>query len=366
MKMPLDLFPEHTIQQYDLRTKAKNGFVYLEIRRCMYGLPMAGALTNKLLHERLAPHGYYEVAHTPGLWRHVWRPLAFTLVVDDFGVKFVGKQHAQHLIDTLKQHYMLNWNYDKCTLLISLPGYIQKVLQRFQHDTPKTPQRCPFQPHPRKFGADSQDTLPPDDSKPLEPSGVTRVQQVVGSLLFYARAVDNTILPALSTIAISQAAAMEHTLARCTQLLDYCASNPDATVQYRASDMILNIHSDASYLSAPRARSQVAAYYFLGSVPTDDAPIKLNGAILVFCGILKFVVASAAEAELGGLFLSCKEGKIQRLILEELGHQQPPTPIHCDNATATGIANDTVKKTTLTFHGNEVFLGHRSSTTKIL
>ena len=144
------------------------------------------------------------------------------------------------------------------------------------------PQHCPFQPHPRKFGTNSQDTLPLDDSKPLEPSGVTRVQQVVGSLLFYARAVDNTILPALSTIASSQAAATEHTLARCTQLLEYCAYNPDATVQYRSSDMILNIHSDASYLSAPRARSQVARYYFLGSVPTDDAPIKLNGAILVF------------------------------------------------------------------------------------
>ena len=82
MKMPLDLFPEHTIQQYDLRNKAKNGFVYLEIRRCMYGLPMARALANKLLRERLAPHGYYEVAHTPGLWRHVWHPLSFTLVVD--------------------------------------------------------------------------------------------------------------------------------------------------------------------------------------------------------------------------------------------------------------------------------------------
>ena len=108
--------------------------------------------------------------------------------------------------------------------------------------------------------------------------------------------------------------------------------------------MILNIHSDVSYLSAPRARSQVAGYYFLGSVPTDDTPIKLNKAILVFCGILKFVVASTAEAELGALFLNCKEGKIQRLILEELSHPQPPTPIHCDNATATGIANDTVKK----------------------
>eukprot|EP00804_Cyclotella_cryptica_P007211 CCRYP_009751-RB/>CCRYP_009751-RB protein AED:0.29 eAED:0.25 QI:0/-1/0/1/-1/1/1/0/612 len=358
MRMPLELFPEHIIQQYDLRTKAKNGFVYLEIRRCMYGLPMAGALANKLLRERLAPHGYYEVAHTPGLWRHVWRPLAFTLVVDDFGVKFVGTQHAQNLIDTLRQHYLLaedwtgdlycgiklDWNYDKHTLLISLPGYIQKVLQRFQHDKPDTPQCCPYQPHPKKFGADSQDTLPQDTSKPLDPDGVKRVQQVVGSLLFYARAVDNTILPALSTIASSQAAATELTLAQCSQLLDYCASNPDTSVQYRASDMVLNIHLDASYLSAPRARSQVAGYYFLGSVPTDDAPIKLNGAILVFCGILKFVVASAAEAELGSLFLNCKEGKIQRLILEELGHQQPPTPVHCDNATATGIANDTVKK----------------------
>jgi hypothetical protein len=108
--------------------------------------------------------------------------------------------------------------------------------------------------------------------------------------------------------------------------------------------MVIYIHCNAFYLSATHARSQVARYLFLGSVPTEDAPIKLNGAILVFCGILKFVVASAAEAELGTLFLNCKEGKIQRLILEELGHQQPPIPIHCDNATATGIANDTVKK----------------------
>ena len=60
--------------------------------------------------------------------------------------------------------------------------------------------------------------------------------------------------------------------------------------------------------------------------------------------MLKFIVASAAEAELGALFLNCKEGKILLLVLQELGHAQPPTPTHCDNATATGIANDTVKK----------------------
>ena len=53
---------------------------------------------------------------------------------------------------------------------------------------------------------------------------------------------------------------------------------------------------------------------------------------------------SAAEAELGALFETCKEGKVIRLILEELGHPQPPTPVHCDNATATGIANNNVKK----------------------
>ena len=70
----------------------------------------------------------------------------------------------------------------------------------------------------------------------------------------------------------------------------------------------------------------------------------MNDAIYTFCGILKFVVASAAEVELGAPFLNCKEGKVIHLIFEELGHKQPPTPIHCDNKTAAGIANDAVKK----------------------
>eukprot|EP00804_Cyclotella_cryptica_P002622 CCRYP_010444-RD/>CCRYP_010444-RD protein AED:0.34 eAED:0.29 QI:0/-1/0/1/-1/0/1/0/485 len=358
MRMPIDVFPEHIIQQYNLRSHVKNGFIYLEIRKCVYGLPMAGALANKLLRIATCPHGYYEVAHTPGLWRHITRPIAFTLVVDDFGVKYEGQEHAQHLVDTLKKYYKfaedwkgdlycgitLDWNYDNRTLDISLPRYIEKVLQRFDHKNHTTPHHCPFKPNPCKYGKDAQDPLPPDTSDRLDLSGTRRVQQVVGALLFYARAVDNTLLPGLSAIASEQAQATMLTMERCQHILDYCASNPEAKLRFRASDMILNIHSDASYLSATRARSQVAGYYFLGSIPTDDAPIKLNGAILVLCGILKFVVASAAEAELGALFHNCKEGKILRLILGELGHQQPPTPIHCDNATATGIANDTIKK----------------------
>ena len=106
----------------------------------------------------------------------------------------------------------------------------------------------------------------------------------------------------------------------------------------------MKIHSDASYLSESRARSRTAGHYFLGSNPKKGGPIPLNGEIYVHSGILKFIVTSSAEAELGSLFLYAKEGKILQTILEELGHAQPPTPIHCDNLTAVGIANDTVKK----------------------
>ena len=126
--------------------------------------------------------------------------------------------------------------------------------------------------------------------------------------------------------------------------MDYFATHPQATIRYFASEMILNIHSDASYLSESRAQSRTAGHYFLGSIPKKGEPIPINGAIYVHSGILKFVVTSAAEAELGALFLNAKEGKILRTILEELGHAKPPTPIHCDNLTAVGIANVTVKK----------------------
>ena len=105
--------------------------------------------------------------------------------------------------------------------------------------------------------------------------------------------------------------------------------------------MILNVHSDASYLSVSKARSRAAGIYFLSSLPTKNKPIKLNGFFHVMSSVLKFV---AAEAELGALFLNIKEARIIRLTLKELGHPQPPTPIHCDNSTAVGIVNNTVKK----------------------
>jgi hypothetical protein len=149
---------------------------------------------------------------------------------------------------------------------------------------------------------------------------------------------------ALLDIATQQAALTENTMKQVNQFLDYMWMHPDAIIKYRASDMILNVHSDASYLSAPKARSRAGGYFFLGSIPQDGDPIKLNGAIHITCTILKLVTASTAEAKLGALFLNAQEAKVFRLVLAELGHPQPPMPIHIDNTTTVGIVNNTIKR----------------------
>ena len=97
---------------------------------------------------------------------------------------------------------------------------------------------------------------------------------------------------------------------RCRHFLDYMATHLNAKLRYYASDMVLNVHSDASYLSSHNARSRAAGYYFLGSVPKNRQPIKLNGAIHVLCTVLKLVASPTAEAELGALFLNAKVGRI--------------------------------------------------------
>jgi len=281
----------------------------------------------------------------------VSRPISFTLVVDDFGIKYVGKEHAEHLMtDTVEVDWkgdlycgiQLDWNYGAGHVDISMPGYVKKQLVRYGHPTPKRKRNLPYDPAPLVIGKAAQDLPPEDTSEPLDDAGKKRVQQVVGSFLYYGRAVDMTILCALSKIAGQQKAPTKRTMERGNQFLDYMATHPDAKIRYHASDMVLNVHSDASYLTAPNARSRVGGHFFLGSIPTDRCPIRLNGAILTNATILKCVAASAAEAELGALFLNALETKVMCTTLEELGHPQPPIPIHCDNTTAVGIVNNTI------------------------
>jgi hypothetical protein len=321
----------------------------------MYGLPQAGILANKLLEKRLNAHGYFQHRHTPGLWAHRSRPIQFTLVVDDFGVKYVGKEHAEHLITVLQQNYetsidwtgslycgiTLTWDYEKRTLDIAMPGYVEAALHRFQHSVPTKPQHSPYQATLPQYGAKVQYSDAPDTSPLLPKSAITRIQQVIGTFLFYARAVDTTMLTALSTLASEQASATTKTEAAIQQFLDYCATHPNATVRFVASDMILRVHSDASYLSERNARSRSGGHFYLGN--ETGKPNIHNGALLEKVEIIKHVMSSAAEAETGALFINGKEAIPLRQTLIELNHPQPPTPIQTDNSTATGIVNKTVK-----------------------
>jgi hypothetical protein len=87
MRMLLSRFPEEIVSKYNPRSLAVDGWVYIEIRKGVYGLKQAGLLANQLLQKRLSPFGYYPVRHTTGLWLHKTIPIAFSLIVDDFAVK---------------------------------------------------------------------------------------------------------------------------------------------------------------------------------------------------------------------------------------------------------------------------------------
>jgi hypothetical protein len=136
----------------------------------MYRLKQAGLLVNQLLQERLAPFGYYPVRHTPGLWLHKTRPISFSLVTDDFAIKYMGKQHADHLrkallktneltTDWAATEYSgitLKWHYKHRTCDISMHGYVSDVLSKSQHDAPKYPQHTPSRYITPVYGAKTQ------------------------------------------------------------------------------------------------------------------------------------------------------------------------------------------------------------------
>jgi hypothetical protein len=348
MKMQLSRFPEEIVQKYNLNALAIDGWVYIEIRKGMYGLKQAGLLTNQLLQTRLAPFGYYPARHSPGLSLHKTRPIYFTLVVDDFTVKYVGKQHSEHLRNALLRTYELttdwtakvysgmtvNWDYKKRTCDISMPGYVSNVLSKFQHGAPNHPQHTLSRYVTPVYGAKTQYATK-DETPPLNAQQCPTIQKVTGSVLYYARAVDTTVLMPLNGIATEQTKATEKTQAATNKLLDYLSTHPDATIRYHASDMILHIHSNASYLSVSNARSRLGGLFFLGNNPPKQD--KLNGSILNVASIIKNVVASASESEVGACFHNAQNGVPLRVTLAELGHTQPPTPLRTDNSTAFGI-----------------------------
>ena len=163
---------------------------------------------------------------------------------------------------------------------------------------------------------------------------------MLDTFLYYARAVDSTMLVALSAITSEQARPTKTTMDKVNQFLDYAASQEIAVLTYEASDMVLAVHSDASYLSEPKARSRAGGHLFL-SKDVEHPPN--NGAVLNVAQIIKAVMTSAAEAEIGAMFINAREAVPARKTLEEMGHAQPRTPMQTDNTAAHAVVSNNVQ-----------------------
>ena len=107
--------------------------------------------------------------------------------------------------------------------------------------------------------------------------------------------------------------------------------------------MVLRVDSDASYLSEPNAKSRVGGYFYLDGEEDPPPDKRPNGAVHVECAILKNIMSSAAESEIGGLFVNGQTACPIRVTLEEMKHPQPVTPLNTDNKKADGFATDKIK-----------------------
>jgi hypothetical protein len=143
MRLKLTYIPEEIIVEYKLREIATpDGYVYCKIQKGMYGLPQAGIIAQKLLQERLAKVEYHQSKIVPGFWMHKTRDTCFTLVVDDFAIKYTKKEDAQHLIEAIQKDYRITvdwdatkyigltveWDYTNRKVYLHMPGYLSKAL----------------------------------------------------------------------------------------------------------------------------------------------------------------------------------------------------------------------------------------------
>jgi hypothetical protein len=199
VRIPIYMIPPSIIDLSKLHNKIYSGHVYTKVRKGMYDLPQAGKLANDCLRGFLEPHGYYvPCAITPGLWKHNVSNLMFSLVVDDFGIRYTNKKDVKHLIIVLQKEYKctihwageryigltLHWNYAQRYVDISMPGYIAHALQRFAHPAPTRPQHSPLAWSAPVYGAHQQFAMQ-DSSPALDLHDFKQVQEVLGSTLLY-------------------------------------------------------------------------------------------------------------------------------------------------------------------------------------
>jgi hypothetical protein len=184
-----------------------------------------------------------------------------------------------------------------------MPGYIEKALHRFGINDKTKTVNTPG-PHIKPtYGKQTQESYI-DQSPKLSTEHQKFIQQVVGVMLYYARAIDCTMLCAVNRIASRQSDPTQELLRDTYHLLYYAQTWPNAKVTFRPSQMKLRINSDASYNSETKARSRAAAYFDLSNRSHDDVHEPVNGNILVTSKLIDCVVASSAEAEYAACFMA--------------------------------------------------------------
>ena len=162
-----------------------------------------------------------------------------------------------------------------------MPEYVEEALRSFQHK-PITKAQNSSHPWVKPlFGQKLQLTEPEDTSELLNPKEVNIIQKIIRNFYYYARAVDHTMLVALDELATNQTVglATRHVAEDVNRLLNYTATHPNAKIKYHASEMVLHIDSDASYLLVRQARSRVGGHHYLSSAslgktkpPVRDPP----------------------------------------------------------------------------------------------
>ena len=228
-----------------------------------------------------------------------------------------------------------------------MPKYVLKTLQQKLHSPPNIRQHAPHKWAEPAYGQTVQYALPPFSLPILDKHGTTRIQATSDTFLYYARAVNPCMLPAINGILSQQARPTQDTNEKVTMLMDYVHTYPDAIIRYHASDMQLYIDSEAAYLVLPNARSRGAGRFYLSDNFTNMISTphpKPKGPILIECTTLRNVMSSAAEAEVGIVHHNGKAAIPVGTALNEMRYPQGPTPIKTYNNTTDRFFNNKIKQ----------------------
>jgi hypothetical protein len=349
IRIPAKFIPKKVMRFYQLKKFLHKGAVYCVVLKTHYGLPQAGALSQARLFQHLEQHGYHQLFHAPALFRNKNGTIRFALVVDDFAVVWSTSIAMTHFLRTLRKLYTIKVDYNGGKYLgltididrrqrhvtLSMPGYVAKLLKRVRPDGIKgaTTPSIYTAPNYKKPGTQNATV----DVSPLaSPAQQHELQVVVGTLLYYARTVDPTILTAVHALGSVQSKPTLNDMRRLERLLQYVAIHQNHGLRFHASTMQLQIQSDASYLCRTKARSVLGGLHYLGTLD------QINGPFFCTSKVISCVVSSAAEAELGAAFQNAQKGAQFRNTLIEIGYPQQPTPILVDNTVAEGLARDTI------------------------